>query len=136
MVSIEAHCAVSGILEGRRNEAFIAGTRLLVVSVSAPGASLRFSLGAKAPVANCLSDCSTSKGTFLQVTANFYRFRERANSLPFSNCSTGLGITTAGVALYLKRRQRRFAVHNSERHRQLNGDRCRISRGKQRSALS
>jgi hypothetical protein len=28
MVSIEAHCAVSGILEGRRNEAFIAGTRV------------------------------------------------------------------------------------------------------------
>ena len=55
---------------------------MLVVSVSEPGVDLRLSLGAKAPVANCLSDCSTSKGTFLQVTANFYRFRERANSLP------------------------------------------------------
>jgi hypothetical protein len=47
MVSIKAHCAVSGILEARRNEAFIAGTRLLVVSVSAPGASLRLVLGPK-----------------------------------------------------------------------------------------
>ena len=42
----------------------------------AHGSTFKIKLTARGAAANCMSDCSTSKGTFLRVTAHFYRLEE------------------------------------------------------------
>jgi hypothetical protein len=54
---------------------------LLTISDTLHGSTFKVKLTARGAAANCMSDRSTSKGTFLRVTAHFYRLRERITRL-------------------------------------------------------